>query len=394
MMCELSVGRASQKAPYLAFSSVGANPVWNVIGWAGIITGGFLVLSYYNVVGGWTLKYMYESLAGLMTIAGNGESGQFFGEFISHKAEVVTYTVLFMACVMLIVGGGVGGGIERACKIMMPALFLILIVLITRSMSLPGSEAGVKFYLEPDFSKLTRKSFLDALGQAFFSLTLGLGAMMTYGSYLKKDENLPSAAVYACGLDTLIALMAGLAIFPAVFAMGFEPGAGVGLTFITLPGVFAKMPYGTVFSFLFFLLLFFAAITSAMSLLEAAVAFSMEKFKMTRKDAVLVMGIMIILMGGYSAISLSGDPKVFAPWAGKTLDFFDFVDEFCNNFMLPLGSLALCIFVGWAWLSPACKEVTNDGKLSFSWLGAWVWCVRVVAPAGIIVIFLNVLGIL
>ena len=394
MLCEFSVGRAAQKAPYLAFSSVGASPVWNVIGWMATITGGFLVLSYYNVVGGWTLKYMYESLGGLMTVASSGESGQFFGEFVSHKSEIVVYTLLFMAFTMLIVASGVGSGIERACKIMMPALLIILVILIGRAITLPGAEKGIEFYIVPDFSKLTKEGVLAALGQAFFSLSLGLGAMLTYGSYLKKDENLPSAALFACGLDTMAALMAGFAIFPAVFAMGFEPGAGVGLTFITLPAVFAKMPYGMVFSFLFFLLLFFAAISSAMSLLEAAVAFAMEKFKITRKDAVWVTGIIIILLGGYSALSLSGDPKIYAPWQGKMVDFFDFVDEFCNNWLLPLGSLLICLFVGWFWLEPARKEITSDGKLSFSWLGMWVWCVRIIAPIGIIVIFLNALGML
>jgi NSS family neurotransmitter:Na+ symporter len=241
---------------------------------------------------------------------------------------------------------------------MMPALFIIVVILIARAVSLPGAVKGIEFYISPDFSKLTTESFLAALGQAFFSLSLGLGAMLTYGSYLKKDENLGSAAVYTCTLDTFLALIVGFAIFPAVFAMGFEPGAGVGLTFITLPGVFAKMPAGMIFSFLFFTLLFFAAITSAMSLLEAATAFGMEKFGMKRKDAVLIMGVIIILLGGYSAISLSGDPKVF----GK--DFFDVVDEFCNNWLLPLGSLFLCIFVGWFWLKPACNEITSNGKYS------------------------------
>ena len=206
--------------------------------------------------------------------------------------------------------------------------------------------------------------------------------------YLKKDENLPSAALWACSLDTFAAFLAGFAIFPAVFAMGFEPGAGVGLSFITLPAVFAQMPAGAVFSFLFFALLFFAAITSAMSLLETAVAFAMEKFNLKRTDAVWLVGIIILLLGGYSAISLSGDPKVF----GK--DFFDVVDEFCNNFLLPLGSLFLCFFVGWVWIEPARKELTNDGKYNYSWLGIWVWCVRIVAPLGIIVIFLNALQLI
>jgi len=254
--------------------------------------------------------------------------------------------------------------------------------------------------------------------------------MLTYGSYLGKDERLPSAALWTSSLDTLIALLAGFAIFPAVFAMGFQPGAGPGLTFITLPAVFAKMPAGTVFSFLFFLLLFFAAVSSSMSLLEAATAFAMEKFKMKRTDAVCVMGIIIILLGGYSAIALAGynvfegpvekievegvNKVVIAAGAEKVVveglekivvkpmnhpaisgrDFFDAVDYFCNNVLLPLGSLFLCLFVGWFWSGPACKELTNDGKHSYSWLNMWMFCVKILAPLGILFIFLDGTGLL
>jgi NSS family neurotransmitter:Na+ symporter len=383
MMAEFAIGRAAQKAPVDAFSGVKANPAWNVIGWMATIAGGFVTLSFYNVVGGWTIKYMLESLSGLMTVAGAGDSGAFFGDFIAHKHQVVAYQVVFMGFSMLFVLSGIGKGIEKACKVMMPALFILLIVLIVRSLSLPGAGAGIEFYLKPDFDKLTWESFLYALGQSFFSLSLGLGIMLTYGSYLSRDERLPSSAVWTACLDTLIAVLAGFAIFPAVFAMGFEPGAGVGLTFITLPGVFAKMPFGMFFSFLFFLFLFFAAVTSSMSLMEVATTFAIEKFKMRRTDAVCVMGTIIILLGGYSAISLSGDPKVFG------MDFFDAMDYLCNNILLPVGSFLVCIFTGWFWLEPACKELTNNGKVSLPLLGLWIFLIRIVAPVAIAVIFLS-----
>jgi NSS family neurotransmitter:Na+ symporter len=381
MMAEFAIGRAAQKSPVLAFKTLKVNAFWSVIGWLAVFAGGFFTLSFYNVVGGWTIKYMIESLGGLLPLAAEGKSGDFFGAFIGNRYQVVLFQVVFMALTTAVVLGGVGKGIERACKVLMPALFVILIVLIVRSVTLPGAGAGIEFYLKPDLSKLTGGAFLDALGQSFFSLSLGLGIMLTYGSYTGKDERLPSSAVWTTSLDTLIALLAGLAIFPAVFAMGLEPGQGAGLSFVTLPAVFAKMPAGKFFSFLFFLLLFFAAITSAMSLLEVAVAFAIEKLGMTRPRALVVMGVVIILLGVPSALSLSGEPKI----AGK--DFFDAIEYLCNNVMLPAGSFLASIFVGWVWLEPARDELTNKGKLSAPWWNAWVWCVRVAAPAAIAYIF-------
>ena len=201
---------------------------------------------------------------------------------------MVLYQIGFMLLTMAIVYGGVGKGIERACKVMMPLLFIILIVLIVRAVTLPGAEKGLEFYLKPDFSLIKGQTILDALGQGFFSLSLGMGIMITYGSYIGKTERLPSSVGWVIFTDTLIALLAGLVIFPAVFAMGVEPGAGVGLTFVTLPGVFAKMPFGNIFSALFFVLLFFAAITSGMSLFEVAVAHGMDDLKWSRRKSIIV----------------------------------------------------------------------------------------------------------
>lgn len=383
MLAEFSVGRAAQKAPVAAFNAIRVNPFWSLIGWLATLAGGFFTLSFYNVVGGWTIKYMVASLTGLMDVAASGKSGDFFGAFIGQSYQVVFFQLAFSALTMLIVLGGIGKGIERACKVMMPALFVIMIILIARSVTLPGAGAGIEFYLKPDFSKLNGAVFLDALGQSFFSLSLGLGIMLTYGSYVGKDEALPSAGIWTASLDTLIAFLAGFAIFPAVFAMGFEPGSGAGLSFVTLPAVFAKMPAGHIFSFLFFLLLFFAAITSAMSLMEVATAFAIEKYNMTRTKAVWTMGLIIIALGVPSAISLTGAPAI----EGKI--FFDAVEYLCNNVLLPVGSFLLCLFVGWVWLKPACRELTNEGKLAFSWMNAWIWCIRVVAPVAIAYIFVT-----
>jgi NSS family neurotransmitter:Na+ symporter len=363
------------------------HPDWSVIGWLGTIAGGFLVLSYYNVIGGWTIRYMAASLGTLMDASATAaDSAAFFGAFIGSAGQVVFYQLMFMAIVMLIVSGGIEKGIERGCKVMMPLLFGILLIL--RSVTLPGASAGLEFYLKPDWSKLNNPGrYLDALGQAFYSLSLGLGIMLTYGSYIGKDERLPSAGMWTAGLDTLIAFLAGLAIIPAVFAMGFEPGTGPGLTFITLPAVFAKTPGGMAVSFLFFLLLFFAAVTSAISIFEVAVAFAIEKFGMQRSIAVWLMGLIIILLGGYSTLSLSGEPKI--ELFGKSKDFLDVVDYFCNNLLLPLGSFLLSIFVGRVWLPQALRELTNDGKLAFAWETAWIWSVHVIAPLAIAYIFIN-----
>lgn len=383
MMAEFAIGRAAQKAPVDAFRALKVSPAWGLIGWMATLAGGFLTLSFYNVVGGWTIKYMIASLTGLMGAAAEGKAGEIFGAFTNQSWQVVFFQIVFMVLTMLIVLGGVGKGIERSCKVMMPALFVIVAILIVRSMTLPGAGAGIDFYLKPDLSKLTPAAFLDALGQNFFSFSLGLGIMLTYGSYLGKDERLPSASLWTGALDTLIAFLAGLAIFPAVFAMGLEPGQGAGLSFVTLPGVFAKMPAGMLFSFLFFLLLFFAAITSAMSLFEVAVAFGIEKFHMDRKKAVLVMGIIITLLGVPSAYSLTGTPTIY----GK--DFFSAVEYLCNNVFLPIGSFLVCVFVGWFWLKPACDQLTNNGKDPFPLLNAWIWCVRVIAPLAIAYIFIT-----
>jgi NSS family neurotransmitter:Na+ symporter len=389
LLAELSVGRAARRAPVAAFRALRVHPAWSVIGWLGTLAGGFLTLSFYNVIGGWTIKYMVASLGMLMDAAStSGKSAAFFSAFVGSPGQVVFYQLLFTAVVMFIVSGGIEKGIERACKLMMPLLFGILLLLVARSTSLPGAWAGIEFYLKPDWSKLNDPGlYLDALGQAFFSLSLGLGIMLTYGSYIGKSERLPSAGMWTAGLDTLIAFLAGLAIFPAVFAMGFEPGAGPGLTFITLPAVFAKTPAGMYVSFLFFLLLFFASATSAISIFEVSVAFAMEKFALRRPAAVCLMGLIILLLGGYSALSLSGQPKI--ELFGKSKDFLDALDYLCNSILLPSGSFLLSIFVGWVWLPQALKEISNDGTLAFAWKTAWIWSMRVIVPLAIACIFVS-----
>jgi NSS family neurotransmitter:Na+ symporter len=389
LLAELAIGRAARRTPANAFTALKVNPRWSVIGWMATIAGGFLVLSYYNVIGGWTIKYALASLDSLREASASAErSKAFFTGFLGMQDQVVFFQLAFMGITMLIVASGVTKGIERVCKLMMPMLLVILLGLIVRAVTLPGAGAGIEFYLLPDWSRLLDPTiYLDALGQCLLSLSLGLGIMLTYGSYIRKGERLPSAGLWTASLDTMAAFLAGLAIFPAVFAMGFEPGAGVGLTFITLPAVFGKMPAGMYFSFLFFLLLFLTAVTSAISLFEVAVSFAMERFHMTRTGAVWLTGIIILLLGGYSALSLSGPPKVTL--FGKSKDFLDAVDYLCNCVLLPVGSFLVCVFVGWRWMPRAVREATGNGKVPFPLCRAWVWCLRYLAPAAIACIFVS-----
>jgi NSS family neurotransmitter:Na+ symporter len=348
------------------------------------VIAGFIILSFYGVIAGWTIAYMIKSVTGLMAIAAEGKAGDAFGAFVSNPTQVVLYQVIFMVMTIWIVFKGIGEGIEKYCKVMMPALFVILLILIVRSVTLPGAGKGLQFYLTPDFSKLTGAAVFAALGQGFFSLSLGMGCMITYGSYLSKKEILPSAAVTVTFLDTMVAFLAGFAIFPAVFAFGLEPAAGPGLTFITLPNVFAKMPGGMIFSFLFFLLLFFAALTSSVSLLEVCVAYFKDELGWTREKASWLLGGVITALGVPSALSLGGHfPKI----AGK--DFLDVMDFISSNVLLPLGGIFIAVFVGWIWLEGAKKEATNEGKASFAWETAWIWIVRIVAPIAIAWIFVK-----
>lgn len=382
MLAEFVIGRASGLNAVGSFKKLKGG-AWPIVGWMGVIAG-FIILSFYGVIAGWTIAYMIKSFTGLMAAGAAGKAGDVFGAFVTNAPQVVAYQVVFMVATIWIVYKGVGEGIEKYCKIMMPALFVILFILIARGVTLPGAGKGLEFYLSPDWSKLNGATVFAALGQAFFSLSLGMGCMITYGSYLSKKEFLPSAAVTVAAIDTSVAFLAGFAIFPAVFAFGIEPGAGPGLTFVTLPNVFAQMPGGMFFSFLFFLLLFFAALTSSVSLLEVCVAYFKDELGWTREKASWLLGAIITVLGVPSALSLGGKfPKI----AGK--DFLDAMDFISSNVLLPLGGIFIAVFVGWVWLESGKKEATNEGKAPFAWETAWVWIVRIVAPVAIAWIFVK-----
>ncbi|MGI6252330.1 MAG: sodium-dependent transporter [Aminivibrio sp.] len=380
MLAEMAIGRKAQLNAVGSFQKL-AGGAWPIVGWMGVLAG-FMILSFYSVIGGWTIKYFFWSFGGLMPEAAAGKAGDVFVGFITNTPTVIMYHAAFMIITIWVVFRGIGEGIEKWCKVLMPSLFVILLILIVRSVTLEGAGKGLEFYLKPDWSKLTGESFSAALGQAFFSLSLGMGCMITYGSYVDKKTTLPDAAFQVCLIDTSVAVLAGLAIFPAVFAFGVDAGAGPGLTFITLPSVFAQMPGGAIWSSLFFLLLFIAALTSAISLLEVVASYVIDK-GWSRAKAAWGMGFLIFLLGVPSAMSQAGPPKI----AGK--DFLDAMDFLSSNVLLPLGGAFIALFVGWFWTDDARNEVSNEGAYSFSLMEIWIWVCRIVAPIAILYIFVT-----
>jgi len=379
MTAEIAIGRAGKSDAVGSFRKLGGNG-WSIVGWMGFIVG-FVIFSYYSVITGWTIAYFFKSFGTLMEEAAAGHAADSFVAFVSSPKLVIAYTVAVMAITAAIVYKGVAKGIEASCKILMPTLFLILLLLVVRALTLPHAMKGVTFYLSPDFSKLTIEGVLAAIGQAFYSLSLAMGIMIVYGSYFTSDIFIPNAARSIVFLDTTVAFLAGLVIFPSALAFGIEPNAGVSLTFITLPGVFAKMPAGEIFSAGFFLLLFIAALTSCISLFEVTVAFGIDQLKLSRKASTIVMAVLITLLGIPSALSVGGHfPKLFG------MDFLDLCDYVTNNLIMPVGGILITIFAGWVWRKGAKKELTNNGKHPFDLYYCWLWICRVVAPVAIFVI--------
>ncbi len=384
MLSEFVLGRKTNLNPVGAFNALKPNSPWVGIGFMGVLSG-FLILSFYGVVGGWTLAYTVKSLTHAIDHFGNPqEAGTYFSSFISNTKEIVIYHTIFMILCMAIVIRGVHGGIERACDILMPTLIVMLFLLMIRSLTLPGAMEGVAFYLEPDFSKLNSQVVLMAMGQAFFSLSLGMGCMITYGSYLSSKENLTSCTLYVVLFDTMIALLVGMVIFPAVFAMGLEPEGGPSLVFKVLPTVFSTMPFGTVVSFVFFALLAIAAITSAISLLEAVAAYFIDQLGWDRKKAVFVMGTVIYIFGIPSGLSFGilSESKILG------MTFFDLVDNLSSNYLLPLGGMFTAIFVGWVWGTKEAHKEIERHETVFRWAAYWEFVLKYFTPLAVAAVFL------
>ncbi|MDY0235993.1 MAG: sodium-dependent transporter [Gudongella sp.] len=387
LLVEFTIGRHGQSNAIDSYGKIRKGAKW--IGFLGFFSA-FIFLSYYSVVSGWTLFYSIQSFFGLTSIPPD-QMGNYFGAFISNPVQPLIYHALFMIITVYIIAKGVARGIEKASKIMLPMLFVLLLILVGRSLTLPGAMEGVKWYLTPDFSVITAGVWIAALGQVFFSLSVGMSGMVTYGSYLDQGENLPKSSALISIMDFSVAILAGLVIFPAVFAFGMEPGQGVGLVFITIPSVFMQMPFGALFNFMFFFLLAIANLTSAISILEMPVAYLLEKKNMSRKGAALLVGAIAYVMG--IAVSFSfgiwGDFQLF----GKGI--FDLFDYFGSNISLPLGGLAASILVGWFWgEKDAIAEISNGGALKSGVFKVWFNVVKYVVPVVIIIIFLTNLGII
>ncbi|MBD3165586.1 sodium-dependent transporter [bacterium] len=385
MAAELAIGRGSGRNPVGAFRLLKAGTPWWLVGAMGILTG-VIILSYYSVVAGWTLNYVIKAVATFDTAFATSETAEgTFNHFLSSSGQQVLFHFLFMILCIVVVSQGIKGGIERWSKILMPTLLVLLVLLIVRAVTLPGAGAGLAFLLQPDFTKLNLNVILTALGQAFYSLSLGMGAIITYGSYLNKKENLFSSATTIAGLDMGIALMAGLAIFPAVFAMGFEASSGPGLTYIVLPRVFAELPAGQILAIIFFVLLSIAALTSAISLLEVMVTFVTDELKWPRSRATIIMAAVAFVLGVPSALG-------FGVWSEITIfgqSFFDASDFITANVMLPLGGLFIALFVGWGWDIEKVKKEISMGHTTLRFFTVWIWILRIAAPIALLAIFIS-----
>lgn len=385
LVAEILIGRRARKDPVGAMRAAGG-AAWAGVGWLGVGTS-FVILSYYSVVAGWTLAYAARA-------AGGGFAGQtpaaiaaLFDTFLADPVRQLFWHACFMVLVVAIVVGGVAKGLERWNKVLMPALLAILLTLFVVALRSPGAAEGWRFMFHTDFHKLTGKAWLEALGHSFFTLSLGMGAMLTYGSYLSTKTDLLASAVVIGLLDTAVALVAGLVIFPVCFTFGLQPAAGPGLIFKTLPVAFAQMAGGELFAFLFFLLLAFAALSSAISLLEVAVAYFVDERGWPRPRATLGMGGAIFLMGIPSALSFSRLSSLHL-YPGMTI--FDSFDTVATNYLLPLGGLGIALVAGWRLARPVVREEFRNPRL----FRYWYFAIRFVAPVAVVVILLYKVGLL
>lgn len=395
MMAEILLGRRGRQSPINTMTALaadaGASPRWAWLGWIGVVSG-FLIMSFYSVIAGWALAYILKGLSGDFTgLAGESSAAAFVGH-ISNPGVTTFWHTVFSIMTGIVVAKGVKSGLEKAVRILMPVLFILLILLLGYAINSGAFNEGLRFLFNPEFGKLSREGVLSALGHAFFTLSLGMGAIMVYGSYMPGRASIATTTLTIAFMDTLVALVAGMAIFPIVFANALEPGAGPGLVFISLPIAFGNMPGGMLFGTLFFILLTFAAWTSAISIIEPAVAFLVENRGMKRKRAAGAIVALAWALGLLTVMSFGGWGFTFEfAGATKTDGIFDILDILTTNFMLPLGGLAIALFAGWVMSS----EDTADELSLSAHSGAyrlWRILVRFVAPTGVILFFLHSLG--
>ncbi len=389
MIAEIAIGRKTQKNPVGAFTSISNSKFWKFVGYFAVLTN-IGILAFYSVIAGWTFGYIFKML-----------SGDAFGyqTFVSNPIFEIGLFAIFLIFTAGIVYGGVEKGIEKWSKILMPLLFLIMIILIIYANFLEGSSKGLEFYLKPDFSKITPKVILSAIGQAMFSLSLGMGLMVTYGSYLSKKENIFVSGTTIALLDTAVAIMAGFVIFPALFAMGGNPQAGPALVFEVLPKLFMGMPGGQIVGAFFFVLLSIAALTSTISMLEVPVSFFVDEKKINRKKIVIYATIFTFIMGLPSALS-QGTVDVFTnfgllPKSICSPGFLSHMNFIFGDFAVVLGALFASVFVGWVWgIKPATEEI-SEGSNNFKKIAfLWGFFIKFIIPIVISLILLSLFGII
>lgn len=390
MISEFVIGRSARSNAIGAFQKLSPGKPWIVAGIMGVL-GGFLVLSFYSVVAGWTLHYTIQSALGQLQGGKGTDFGAAFNAFVSDPWQPILYLAIFMLLTHLVVARGIQHGIERYSKLMMPLLLAIIVLLVAFSLTMLGAKDGIRFLLQPDLSKVTPDVVLGAMGQAFFSLSVGLGCLVTYASYFSKETRLVKSAMNVCIIDTMVAVLSGFIIFPTVFSVGISPDAGPGLVFITLPNVFllsfSEMPViGYAFALLFYVLLLLAALTSSISMHEICTAFISEHFSKSRRKAAAIVTVICLVLGGFCSLS-------FGPWKEVTFcdkGIFDLFDYTVTKFLMPLGGLLITLFVGW-YLDRKLVEqqLTNDGSISVRTMKPLLFLIRWVAPFGILVIFLN-----
>ncbi len=379
MLTEFAIGRKTGVSAVGAFKSTDRR--WTFVGVIGVLSG-LLIMGFYPVVGGWAVAYIYKIATGLLSTP--EAIGDSFGSFISDPVQPLMWMGLYLVLNIFVVIRGVSGGIEKAGKILMPLLFMILILVAVKGLSLPGAMAGLEFLFKPDFSKVDSGVVLAALGQAFFSLSLGMGCMITYGSYLRKKENLVQTTAMVTAMDTGVALLAGVAMFPAMFAFSMEPAAGPGLVFVVVPQLFAEMGgvIGLLLALLFFIGLSVAALTSSVSLLEVVVSYLIDEKGMKRPTAVLSASAVMAALCVFASLSLGGTgPKLFDTGA------FDIFDLLTDKIFLAVGGMFVCIFAGWRLNRAELeKEITNDGEVKFPLFGVWYNLVKYVIPFAVAIV--------
>lgn len=382
---EMSLGRKTQLNPVEGMRSLTKKgSPWVSFGWLGVLAA-FIILTYYIQIMGWIAAYLLKMGSGQLANLSSDAYTQAFADFTSNPLVVGGFTLACVIIIGLISARGLEDGIEKACKIMMPTLFIMLIILAIRSLTLPGAMEGLKWYLSVDFSKINGNTLIAALGQSFFSIGIASGGAFVYGSYLERDSNIPTDGLIIVGFDTLAALISGAVMFPAIFALGLQPDAGSSLLFVTMSNLFNQLPLGSLFGAMFFLLIFFAALSSALGYLEPIVITVSELFKMSRKKSVWLC-LALIFIVGFPTIMAQG------PWKDvliNGMNFFDFADYLSGNIMMPLGALVLSFYTLFAWKFKNYQEETNLGSQGLRVFDWWQPLVTVIVPAALLIIFIT-----